>query len=435
MLELVDGREQMTPVHIARPRPLPAVRDPRAAVKDIVDDVRLRGDEALIDLTQRLDGVRLEPSDLRVDPDVVQRSLSLVRPEVINALEVMAERLRSTCERQMPRGWSDDRSDERISEVVRPLRRVGVYAPAGRGAYPSTVLMGVIPARVAGVQGIAVATPPTGSGEVSEPVLAACAVAGVSEVYRVGGAQAIGALAYGTESVRPVEKIVGPGDVYVTLAKRLVQGWVGVDSEAGAREIAVIADDSADPRIVAGDLVAQAEHGPNGTHALITWLPELVDQVVRALDLELAAHPRFDDVENALIEGGRAVLVRDLDHALDTANAFAPQHLELLIANARDALDRIQSAGAVFVGPFSAVPAGDYVAGTNHVLPSGGHARWSSGLSVQDFVKRLYVCELDEAALTRLAPHVSALADAEGLPAHDRAVRLRTGEPWERGVP
>ena len=433
MLELVDGRDQMTPVHIARPRPVPAVRDPGAVVRDIVDDVRLRGDAALIDLAWRLDGVGLEPGDLKVDPGVVEGARSLVRPELIDALEVMAERIRSTCERQMPRAWSEERSDERIGELVRPLRRVGIYAPGGRPGYPSSVLMGAIPARVAGVQGIAVASPPGGSGEVSEPVLAACAVAGVSEVYGVGGAQAIAALAYGTENVRPVEKIVGPGDIYVTLAKRLVHGWVGVDSEAGPREIAVIADGSADPRILAADLVAQAEHGANGTHALITWLPDLVDRVVRALDLELAAHPRSDDVENALIEGGRAVLVRDLDHALDTANAFAPQHLELLFVEARGMLDRIQNAGAVFVGPFSAVPAGDYVAGTNHVLPSGGHARWSSGLTAQDFVKRIYVCDLDEGALRRLAPHVRALAEAEGLPAHDRAVRLRTGESWEQG--
>ena len=435
MLELVDGRDQMTPVHIARPRPAPAVRDPGAAVKDIVDDVRLRGDAALIDLAERLGGVRLEPSDLRVDPEVVRRARGLVRPELIDALEVMAERLRSTCERQVPRTWIEERSDERIGEIVRPLRRVGIYAPAGRGGYPSSVLMGVVPGRVAGVEGIAVASPPGPSGEISEPVLAACAVAGVTEVYRVGGAQAIAALAYGTENIRPVEKIVGPGDVHVTLAKRLVQGWVGIDSEAGPKEIAVIADGAADPRIVAADLVAQAEHGPHGTHALITWVPELVDQTVRALDLELAAHPRFDDVENALIEGGRAVLVRDLDHALDTANAFAPQHLELLFDGARDALDRVQNAGAVFIGPYAAVPAGDYVAGTNHVLPSGGRARWSSGLSIQDFVKRIYVCELDETALARLSPHVSALAEAEGLPGHDRAVRLRTGEPWDRGLP
>ena len=435
MLEVIDGREQMTPVHIARPRIAPGRGGPAAAVAEIVEDVRLRGDAAVIEHTARLDRAQLDAGELKVPPEVIEGARGLVSPELLDALEVLTERLRSTCERQMPGSWMEERSDERIGEVVRPLRRAAVYAPGGRAAYPSSVLMGVVPARVAGVEGIAVASPPTPTGEVAEVVLAACAVAGVSEVYRIGGAQAVAALAYGTETVRPVEKIVGPGNVYVTLAKRFVAGWVGVDSEAGPTEIAVVADGAVDPTWVAADLVAQAEHGPHGTHALITWVPELVDAVTGALELEVAAHSRYDDVENALIEGGRAVVVRDLDHALDTANAFAPEHLHLCFEGARAALDRVQNAGAVFVGPYSPVPAGDYVAGTNHVLPSGGSARWSSGLSVDDFVKRIYVCDLDKAALVRLAPHIDALAAAEGLPAHGRAIRLRVGEQWERGSP
>lgn len=435
MLEVIDGREQMTPVHIARPRPAPGRADPAAAVPDIVEDVRLRGDAALIEHTARLDGATFAPDDLVVAPDVIARARSLVRPELIDALEVTAERLRSTCERQVPTTWMEERADERIGEIVRPLRRVGVYAPGGRAAYPSSVLMGVIPARVAGVEGVAVASPPGPAGEIAEVVLAACAVAGATEVYRIGGAQAIAALAYGTESVRPVEKIVGPGNVYVTLAKRQVQGWVGIDAEAGPTEIAVVADDGADARWIAADLVAQAEHGPLGTHALVTWSPDLVERVLRALDLELGAHARYDEVENALIEGGKAVLVRDLDHALDTVNAFAPEHLALYFDGARAALDKVQNAGAIFVGPYSPVPAGDYVAGTNHVLPTGGSARWSSGLTAADFTKRIYVCDLERAALARLAPHIDALAAAEGLSGHARAVHLRTGEPWARGMP
>ncbi|MDQ4094605.1 MAG: histidinol dehydrogenase, partial [Actinomycetota bacterium] len=235
-------------------------------------------------------------------------------------------------------------------------------------------------------------------------------------------------------SVRPVEKIVGPGNVYVTLAKRAVTGWVGIDAEAGPTELAIVADDSADARILAADLVAQAEHGPHGTHVLITWVPELVEQVTRALEFELATHPRYDDVENALIEGGRAVLVRDLDHALDTANAFAAEHLQLVFNDARSALERVRSAGAVFVGAFSPVPAGDYAAGTNHVLPTGGTARFASGLSARDFQKRIYVCDLEESSLHRIAPHVGALADAEGLPGHARAVELRSGGQWDPGL-
>ena len=434
MLELIDGREQMTPVHIPRPRPVSPEGDPARTVGAIIEDVRLRGDVALVEATKKLDRATLGVEALRVDADTIERSRSLVRPEVIDAFEVMKERLRTTCERQLESSWTHDRTDERIGEIVRPLRRAGVYVPGGRAAYPSSVFMGVVPAQVAGVEGVVVASPPSPSGEIADSILAACAVAGVTEVYRVGGAQAIAALAYGTETVRPVEKIVGPGNVYVTLAKRAVQGWVGIDSEAGPTEIAVVADDSADPRIVAADLVAQAEHGPNGTHALVTWVPELAESVMQLLELELAAHARLDDVENALIEGGRAVLVRDLDHALDTINAFAPEHLQLSFDGARDAVGRVRNAGAIFVGPFSAVPVGDYVAGTNHVLPTGGSARWSSGLSVRDFTKRIYVCDLDEEALARLAPHVRALAEVEGLHAHGRAVDLRVGDGWDGGA-
>ena len=427
MLEVIDGRDQMTPVHIARPRPGGRGGGPEQEVAEIVDDVRLNGDAALVDLVERLDGVRLTPDELRVPKSVIEKAPSLVRPELVNALEVMTERLRSTCERQSSESWFERRADEFVGELIRPLRRVGVYVPGGRAAYPSTVVMTAVPARVAGVGAIALASPPGRSGEIDEAVLAACAIAGVEEVYRIGGAQAIAALAYGTESVRPVEKIVGPGNIYVTIAKRQVRGWVGVDAEAGPTEIAIVADDTADPGVVAADLVAQAEHGPLGTHALITWTPDLAERVMAALELQVLTHERPDDVENALTEGGRAVLVRDVGHAIDTANAFAPEHLELCFDDAAEHLDAVRNAGAIFVGPSSPVSVGDYVAGTNHVLPSGGTARWSSGLGVGDFVKRIYVSGLKPTALERLAPHVEALADAEGLRGHFRAVEMRLG--------
>lgn len=432
MLELIDGRAQQTPVHIPRPKPVGSPEDLSAQVRAIVDDVRLRGDEALLDHTERLDGVRLSPDDLRVDEALIATARSLVRPELIDALEVMSERLQRTCERQLPESWMERSPDELVGELVRPLRRIGVYIPGGRAAYPSSVVMTVVPARVAGVEGIALCSPPGPRGDISEAVLAACAVSGVTEVYRVGGAQAIAALAYGTDTVRPVEKIVGPGNVYVTLAKRMVQGWVGIDSEAGPTEIAIVADSTADPEVVAADLVAQAEHGPHGSHVLIAWEPDVVERVCNALELAVARHERPDDIENALIEGGRAVLVRDAAHALETVNAFAPEHLELVYAGATDALDEVRNAGAVFVGPSSPVSMGDYVAGTNHVLPSGGSARWSSGLSVTDFIKRIYVSGLEPSSLERLAPHVDALADAEGLNAHARAIHVRLERPAEK---
>lgn len=426
MLELIDGREQHTPVHIPRPRPIGGGDDPEAAVRAIIDDVRMRGDAAVLELTSRLDRVDLGPEGLRVPEETIAKARSLVPPELIDALEVMAERLRRTCERQVEAEWADrSLDDEMVGELLRPLQRVGVYVPGGRAAYPSTVVMASIPAQVAGVGAVAVTTPPGTRGEIPEAVLAACAVAGVTEVYRVGGAQAIAALAYGTASIRPVDKIVGPGNIYVTLAKRAVRGWVGTDSDAGPTEIAIVADGSASAEVIAADLVAQAEHGPLGTHALITWEPALAERVMALLEIEVARHERPDDVENALIEGGRAVLVRDQKHALETANALAPEHLELIFEGAEASLGEIRNAGSVFVGPYSPVPVGDYVGGTNHVLPSGGTARYESGLGVRDFVKRIYVTGLERTALERLAPHVDALAAAEGLEGHSRAVQRR----------
>lgn len=425
MLELIDGRDHPGPVYIDRPQPVRRGGEAHADVRAIVDDVQSRGDAALFEYTERFDGARMDAGRLRVDPEAIAKSRHLVRPELIDALEVMTERLRRTCERQIQETWFDRSPDEIVGEIVRPLRRVGIYVPGGRAAYPSTVIMTAVPAKLAGVEGLALCSPPGPGGEIAEPVLAACAVAGIDEVYRMGGAQAIAAFAYGTETVPPVEKIVGPGNVYVIHAKRLVQGWVGIDSEAGPTEIAIIADETADARVVAADLVAQAEHGPLGTHAVITWVPEIAERVMVELEMEIARHERPDDVENALIEGGRAVLVRDRKHAIDTANALAPEHLQLVCAGATEMLEEVRNAGAVFVGHYSPVSVGDYVAGTNHVLPSGGTARWASGLGVSDFTKRIYVSGLEPSSLERLAPHVRALAEAEGLRAHSRAVDLR----------
>jgi histidinol dehydrogenase len=430
MLELIDGRARQTPVHIPRPRP-PRGRghDVAAEVSAIVEDVRLRGDAAVIEHTERLDGVRLASSDLVVDEDTLRHAPGLMRPELIDAFEVMAARLERTCERQLPQTWIERGEDELVGELIRPLRRAGIYVPGGRAAYPSSVIMALAPARVAGVEGIAVASPPSHGGEIAEPVLAACAVAKVTEVYRIGGAVAVAALAYGTETIRPVDKLFGPGNVHVTAAKRLVQTWVGTDPDAGPSEIAVMAGEDADPTLVAADLVAQAEHGPLGCHVLITWVPELAEATSQVLETMVARHERADDIENALIEGGVAVLVKDLDHAFDTANAFAPEHLELLFEGAAEALGRVRNAGSVSVGAYSPVSASDYVAGTNHILPTGGSARWASGLSAADFVTRSYVCGLERGALERLAPHIDSLSEAEGLPAHARAVELRLAAP------
>lgn len=428
MLELIDARGQQTPAHIPRPTPVAGAGDPASVVAAIVDDVRARGDTAVIEYGRRFDDVSLTSERLRVDEATISRARNLVRPELVAALEVMAERLRATCDLQMPQGWLEDRGGDRVGELIRPLRRVGIYVPGGRASYPSSVLMAAVPAAVAGVEGIAVTSPPGPDGEISEAVLAACAVSGVTEVYRVGGAQAIAALAYGTESIRPVEKIVGPGNVYVALAKRTVRGWVGTDTDAGPTEILIVADATADPNAIAIDLIAQAEHGPHGTHVLVTWEPEVAERVIELVELHVMRHERADDVENALIEGGRAVLVRDVEHAMETANAFAPEHLQLDFEGDHAAVDLVRNAGSVFVGPYSPVPVGDYVGGTNHVLPTGGTARWSSGLGAGDFLKRIYVSSFERETLERLAPHVDALARAEGLLGHARSVHARLDE-------
>jgi histidinol dehydrogenase len=425
MLELIDAREQATPVHVRRPSAVGSTAQAERVARDVVADVRLRGDSALVEYAERWDHATITPDDLRVEPNDILKARNLVRPELLEALQVMADRLRATCEKQKPKDWIEQGEDEFVGEVIRPLRRVGIYAPGGRASYPSSVIMAAVPAQVAGVEGIAVASPPDANGEIAESVLAACAVAGIDEAYRIGGAQAIGALAYGTESVRPVEKVVGPGNLYVTYAKRAVQGWVGIDAEAGPTEIAIIADESMDSAVIAADLVAQAEHGPHGAHVLVTWVPDLIEAVTEQLDRAVLTHERSDEVENALIEGGRGVLVRDLQQAIETVNAFAPEHLQLCFSGAREAVDGIRNAGAVFVGNQSPVVMGDYVGGTNHVLPSGGTARWASGLGVNNFVKRIYVSGYEPSALQRMLVHIEALSEAEGLPAHARAVAIR----------
>jgi len=425
MLELIDGREQATPVHVRRPSAVGSIAQAERVARDVVADVRLRGDAALVEYAERWDSATITPHDLRVEPNDILKARNLVRPELLEALQVMADRLRATCDRQSPQDWMDSGDDEFVGEVIRPLRRVGIYAPGGRASYPSSVIMAAVPAQVAGVEGIAVTSPPGANGEIAEAILAACAVAGIHEVYRIGGAQAVGALAYGTESVRPVEKVVGPGNLYVTYAKRAVRGWVGIDAEAGPTEIAIVADESMDPAVIAADLIAQAEHGPHGTHVLVTWVPDLMSAVTEHLGRAVLRHERSDDVENALIEGGRGVLVRDLDQAIETVNALAPEHLELCFSGALDSVDDVRNAGSVFVGNQSPAVMGDYAGGTNHVLPSGGTARWASGLGVNDFVKRIYVSGYEASALQRMLAHIEALSEAEGLPAHARAVAIR----------
>jgi histidinol dehydrogenase len=403
--------------------PPPVSTEPLHAVRAIIDDVRTRGDGALRDLTARFDGATIDA--LAVPVEQVTAALTEIAAPLRDALEYAAAEIRAYHEAQRREPVRLERAGVDTRELVLPVARAGCYVPGGRAVYPSTVLMTAIPARVAGVAEVALCVPPGSDGSVPTATLAAAALAGVDEVYRVGGAQAIAALAYGTESVRPVDVIVGPGNVYVALAKREVAGQVGVDAPAGPSEVVVVADAGADPALVAADLAAQAEHGPGGAAMLVTWDEALVGAVDAALAARLEVAPRRSEIEATLRTGGRAVLVRDAEQALTVTNLVAPEHLELMTADPDALVPAVRNAGAVFVGPWTPATVGDYVAGVNHVLPTARAARFASALRVDTFCKHVHVVQASEDALRRLAPHLETLAEAEGLPEHARSVALR----------
>jgi len=406
------------------PRPEVVGEGPVAAVREILADVAARGDAALLELTERFDGVRLDA--VRVPDDQVRAALERIPAEVRRGLEVAAERVEAYHRTQLhPPTTYDDGGRIRSSSV--PVDRVGCYVPGGRAAYPSTVLMTAIPARVAGVPEVVVCVPPArDTGAVVDVTLAACAVAGVDEVYAVGGAQAVAALADGTESIRPVDVICGPGNKYVAIAKQEVAHRVGIASAfAGPSEIVVVADLSAPPAFAAVDVVVQAEHGPDGLAWLVTWSDVVADGVSAEIERIVEASPRRDEIRSTLDVAGYAVVVRDATQAIEVANLIAPEHLQLMCDDAEALVGSVRNAGAIFVGPWSPASLGDYVAGPSHVLPTDGTARFSSALTVADFQKHHHVVTFDAAQMAALAPHVEAIAAAEGLDAHALSARLR----------
>ncbi len=398
----------------------------RASVAEILRDLGRRGDEALLEYTARLDRLRVQSAaELAVGPEALERAAREVDPELLAALRRAAGRIRTFHERQVERGFVDLASDgSLLGQRVLPLRRVGVYVPGGRAAYPSSVLMNVVPARVAGVDEVVMATPAP-DGRIEPAVLAAAHVAGVGEVYRIGGAQAVGALAYGTDSIARVDKIVGPGNRWVAEAKRQVFGWVDIDMVAGPSEILVIAEAGADPRHVAADLIGQAEHDPDAIAWLVTPSAALAEAVPAALESLLETNPRRGIAREALERNGLVLLVPSLQAAAEAADLRAPEHLELLVADPLALAGRIRNAGAIFLGAHSPEPMGDYYAGPNHVLPTGGTARWASPLGVYDFLKRTSLIGYSAERLRRDAPDVIRLAEAEGLFGHAEAVRVR----------
>jgi histidinol dehydrogenase len=410
---------------LARPDP----SDDRVAdtVRTIVDAVRARGDVAVREYTERFDGCRLR--DLEISRADREGALERLDPVLRVALEFARDQILAWHEAQREKEARHERSGIRIRELVLPVDRAGCYVPGGRAPLASSLLMTAVPARVAGVPDVVVCTPPRPDGSVDDVLLAAAALAGVDEMYRVGGAQAIAAMAYGTDTILPVDVVVGPGNAYVAEAKRMVASIVGIDGFAGPSEVAIVADASADPAFVAADLLAQAEHGPGGAVALITWEPDVADRVELAVDALLPATSRRDDAAATLASGGRLVLVDGPEQAMDVANAIAPEHLELMCKDAELLVPLVRHAGAVFIGASAPAVVGDYVAGVNHVLPTAGTARFASALRVSNFQKHVHVVSLDEEALRRVAPYVRTLAESEGLHAHADAVRIREERP------
>ncbi len=401
----------------------------REAAAAIVSDVRARGDAALLELTERFDGWRPGSAEaLALGPADFEAAFRALPAPARRALEVAAQRIAAFHRREVDAEVRPyrDRSGATLGQLTRPLRRVGVYAPGGTARYPSTILMTAVPARVAGVSEVVACSPAIrGSGEVDPWTLGACRVAGVQRLFRIGGAQAIAALAHGTATVPAVDKICGPGNAYVAAAKRLVFGQVDIDMIAGPTEVVVVAGPRANPAEAASDLLAQAEHDARAVPVLITPSPRVAEATEREVFRQLADLPRRDIATRALEERGALVVTRDVAEAIALADAFAPEHLALLLPDARRWLKRIARAGAVFVGTSTPEAVGDYVAGPSHVLPTAGTARFASPLSVATFRRRMSVLELSPAALAAAAPTVEAMAAAEGLEAHARAVRLR----------
>jgi histidinol dehydrogenase len=407
-----------------------AERAAMETVQRVIEEVRLHGDQALRQFTAQFDGCAAAGSPdftFTVSLETMRLAWESQPRSLQKALQAAAERIRHfhTLQTRGDIEWMGS-DGETVGMTWRPLARVGVYAPGGRAAYPSTVLMNVIPAQVAGVREIALVSPPQQDTGLPHPlVLAAAHMLGVREVYRAGGAQAIAALAYGTDEIPPVDKITGPGNLYVALAKRAVMGDVGIDSIAGPSEVFIVADEQANPAFVAADMLAQTEHDPEAGAVCLTTSSTLAAAVQGELSLQLDDLSRREIAARSLSQWGAIVLTKSLDEAIELVNANAPEHVELMVEDAKQWLPKITSAGAVFLGAHSPEPVGDYYAGSNHTLPTHGSARFTSGLGVDDFLRRMTYVEYTEQTLARHAMHITELARAEGLDAHGKAVQIR----------
>lgn len=406
------------------------------AVTRILEDVKQNGDEALIQYNQKFDAPDMPLSALRVSPAEMAAAGKQVDRSFTRALNRAAAQIESFHRQQIPRSWIDTkRPGTLLGQMVHAVDAAGVYVPGGKGGNTplvSSVLMGAIPAKIAGVPKVVMATPPTPSGEVSPHLLVAAKKAGVDAIYKMGSAWAIGALAYGTKTVSKVNVIVGPGNIFVTLAKKIVAGTVGIDMIAGPSEILVVADETANPEFAAADLLSQAEHDPLASAVLVTDSESVARSVQAAVDVQLASLARADIARRSLDAFGAVFVVEKMDVAVALANHIAPEHLELLVAHPMDVAPRLRNAGAVFLGPYTPEPVGDYVAGPNHVLPTAGTARYSSALSVEHFIKKTSLIRYSKEALKKEATDIMCLAKVEGLGAHANAVKIRVDAEKKR---
>ncbi|MBW4486566.1 MAG: histidinol dehydrogenase [Trichocoleus desertorum ATA4-8-CV12] len=398
-----------------------------ATVREVLQAVKRQGDRALLHYTAEFDQQELKPEELRVSGSELDAAYQQVSKELLDAIRLARKQIEAFHRQRVPKSWVQFGEDEVVlGKRYTPVDRAGLYVPGGRGAYPSTVLMNAIPAMVAQVPRIAIVTPPGPEKSVNPAVLVAAQEAGVQEIYRVGGAQAIAALAFGTETIPKVDVITGPGNIYVTLAKKLVYGTVGIDSLAGPSEVLVIADETANPVYVAADLLAQAEHDPMAAAILITTDSSLALKVVAEVEQQLIDHPRRTPTEKAIAHYGLIIVVDSLETAAELSNEFAPEHLELEIADPWALIDQIRHAGAIFLGSSTPEAVGDYLAGPNHTLPTSGSARYASALGVETFMKHSSLIQYSPTALQKVSAAIDVLATAEGLTSHADSVRLRT---------
>ena len=397
------------------------------SVNEILSNVKENGDKAIFDYTKKFDGADINAENILVTKEEIQEAYdSLENKELVDIIRKSLNNIKVYHEKQKQYSWFDSKPDgSLLGQKVTPIARVGVYVPGGKAAYPSSVLMNVIPAKVAGVEEIVMVTPPGKDGKVNPNTLIAANEAGVDKIYKVGGAQAIGALAYGTESIKKVDKIVGPGNIFVALAKKAVFGFVSIDSIAGPSEILVLADETANPKYVAADLLSQAEHDELASAILVTTSEELANEVSKWVDKFVKELSRTEIMEKSLENYGYILVADTMDDAIDAANEIASEHLEILTKNPFDTMTRVKNAGAMFLGEYSSEPLGDYFAGPNHVLPTNGTAKFFSPLSVDDFIKKSSIISFSREALAPMSQDIQKFAKAEGLTAHANSIKVR----------